>query len=530
MNGMVQNKYGEYKPLENESVELSDAAQLAYANGFIEAVNDAIDDIKHRSYFIGFRLDEANRYKYYESLGYANIEELAEAEFGFKRSTTYGLMQAFNYAKSETPLYIADKFKGYSYTALLEMSKAKTKKYINGKIEGIETILTPKDSVSKIKEVRPLWDKYITENGELPNCKTIAEFMELVKEQEKPAPAPLLELAENNELLEPEENRVQSIGLTEPEELTDGFETELDEEVSEYNYCDGEDYSQYDEPKLRSKIAIIETGLTGVDIYVKDAKYQILDHYRNKPLESDFPEFIKSVYNYSCKQEFTHGFYSAEDNMNRSYSDKGVEFICFNPYQSLKLTWEEVARHISELIYTDEYLTEAEQEQYLQWKAAQDGLIVNVAETATEQTAEENQVQSIGQTETDATALHISDEEYDDLIKNLDSLIKPKDKAKAKLLNMKNEKARKTWLDGFRSWGVWLGVPQVDKTFYRYEFANGCALIIEVGFEYWSFSSNGDAQERVSYSIIDDKHTKFNSKGISYTDVVAWLTAHAKEI
>lgn len=528
MNGMVQNKYGEYKPLENKSVEMSDDGQLIFANGFIKAVNDAIDDIKNRSYFIGFRLDEANRYKYYESLGYANIEELAEAEFGFKRSTTYGLMQAFNYAKSETPLYIADKFKGYSYTALLEMSKAKTKKYINGKIEGIETILTPKDSVSKIKEVRPLWDKYITENGELPNCKTIAEFMELVKEQEKPAPAPLLELAEHNELLEPEENRVQSIGLTEPEELTDGFETELDEEASEQDYCDGEDYSQYDEPELRSKIAIIETGLTGVDIYVEDAKFQILDHYRNKPLEGNFSDFIKSVYNYDNKPTFYHGFAAAD--MHRSYSDKGVEFICFDPYQKVNLTWKEVAVHITDLIYTDEYLTEAEQEQYVQWKAAQDGLVVNVAETATEQTSEENQVQSIGQTETDATALPVSDEEYDDLIKNLDSLIKPKDKAKAKLLNMKNEKARRAWLDGFRSWGVWLEVPQVDKTFYRYEFANGCALIIEVGFEYWAFSSTPGAKERISYSIIDDKHTKFNSKGISYTDVVAWLTAHAKEI
>ncbi len=528
MNGMVQNKYGEYKPLENKSVEMSDDGQLIFANGFIKAVNDAIDDIKNRSYFIGFRLDEANRYKYYESLGYANIEELAEAEFGFKRSTTYGLMQAFNYAKSETPLYIADKFKGYSYTALLEMSKAKTKKYINGKIEGIETILTPKDSVSKIKEVRPLWDKYITENGELPNCKTIAEFIELVKEQEKPAPAPLLELAEHTGPIELEENRVQSIGLTEPEEIQEEpdeeFETELDEEISDV------DYTQHSEPAKRPEAEIIKVGLTGVDIYVEDAKFQIVDRYRNKPLEGNFPEFIKSVYNYSCKQEFTHGFYSKEDNMNRTYDDTGMQFINFNPYQRVGLTWEEVARHISELIYTDEYLTEAEQEQYLQWKAAQDGLIVNVAETATEQTAEENQVQSIGQTETDATALLISDEEYDDLIKNLDSLIKPKDKAKAKLLNMKNEKARRAWLDGFRSWGVWLGVPQVDKTFYRYNFANGCALIIEVGFEYWSFSSNGDAQERVSYSIIDDKHTKFNSKGISYTDVVAWLTVHAKEI
>ena len=337
---------------------------------------------------------------------------------------------------------------------------------------------------------------------------------------------PLLELAEHNELLEPEENRVQSTGLTEPEEIQEEpdeeFETELDEEISDV------DYTQHSEPAKRPEAEIIKVGLTGVDIYVEDAKFQIVDRYRNKPLEGNFPEFIKSVYNYSCKQEFTHGFYSKEDNMNRTYDDTGMQFINFNPYQRVGLTWEEVARHISELIYTDEYLTEAEQEQYVQWKAAQDGLVVNVAETTAAQT-KENRVQSIGQTETDASAF-ISDEEYDDLIKNLDSLIKPKDKAKAKLLNMKNEKARRAWLDGFRSWGVWLGVPQVDKTFYRYEFANGCALIIEVGFEYWSFSSNGDAQERVSYSIIDDKHTKFNSKGISYTDVVAWLTAHAKEI
>lgn len=222
---LIQNKYGEYRPLENKKVKASDETQLVYANDFLKVVNDAIDDIKHRSYFIGFRLDEANRCKYYEALGYANIEELAEAEFGFKRSTTYGLMQAFNYAKSETPLYIENKFRGYSYTALLEMSKAKT---IRGR-GGIERILTPKDSVSKIKEVRRYWDKYITDNGELPDCKTADEFLELVK---KPAPAPLLEFMERAETPEPEENKVQSIGLTEPEEpeqTDEEFEAELEE-------------------------------------------------------------------------------------------------------------------------------------------------------------------------------------------------------------------------------------------------------------------------------------------------------------
>ena len=106
-----------------------------------------------------------------------------------------------------------------------------------------------------------------------------------------------------------------------------------------------------------------------------------------------------------------------------------------------------------------------------------------------------------------------------------------KDKAKTKLLNLKNEKARKAWLDDFRSWGVWLEVKEVDKTFYRFDFANGAALIVEIGFEYWnSWSTQKGAHERVSYSIIDKEHTKFNSQGESYTNVITWLTAHAKEV
>lgn len=50
MSVLIQNKYGELKPLENERVEASDETQLVYATGFLKAVNDAIDDIKHRSY------------------------------------------------------------------------------------------------------------------------------------------------------------------------------------------------------------------------------------------------------------------------------------------------------------------------------------------------------------------------------------------------------------------------------------------------------------------------------------------------
>lgn len=518
MSVMVQNKYGEYKPLDNERVETSAEAQLEYAHGFIDAVNEAISDITNRFYFIGFRLDEANRYKYYEALGYSSIEELAEAEFGFQRASTYNYIKAFNYAKSKTPLYIEDKFRGYSYTALLEMSKAKTLKRYSGN-EGIEHILTPKVSVSKIKQVRPLWNKYIEENGALPDCKTVAEFIALVQ---KPAPAPLLKLATGTE-----ENPVQSIRLKEPEEPREAppevVECELIEKQEEpsADFVDGEDYSQYDdEPKKRPEAEIIKVGLTGVDIYVEDAKFRIYDRYRNEPLKGNFSEFIKGVYNYANKQNFTHGFYSKDDNMNRTYDNNGVQFISFDPYQKVKLTWEEAARQISDLIYTDEYLTEVEQEEYLDWKAKNEGLVVKV----------EDGRASTG-TEPAADVLPISDKECDSLIKNLDELIEPKKKEKTNLLNLKNDKARKAWLDDFRAWGVWVDVPEVSKTFYRYNFANGCAVVVEVGIEYGDgYTLIKGAHELRKYSVLDREHPKYDTRGISYTAVIQWLSQHGKEV
>ena len=99
-------------------------------------------------------------------------------------------------------------------------------------------------------------------------------------------------------------------------------------------------------------------------------------------------------------------------------------------------------------------------------------------------------------------------------------------------LNLHNKEEREQWLRNFRSWGVWLEVPQVNKTFYRYNFKNGCAVIIEVGVEYWDAYSTerGKSHERITYSIIDNEHKKFNSQGDSFTCVIQWLTKYAKEI
>lgn len=100
-------------------------------------------------------------------------------------------------------------------------------------------------------------------------------------------------------------------------------------------------------------------------------------------------------------------------------------------------------------------------------------------------------------------------------------------------LNFRNDAERKQWLDNFKDWGVWLDVPDVGKTFYRYDFINGCALIVEVGIEYYQDWQAGYAytpHEWKHYSIINNERQTYDSHGISYSYIVQWLTKHAREI
>lgn len=99
-------------------------------------------------------------------------------------------------------------------------------------------------------------------------------------------------------------------------------------------------------------------------------------------------------------------------------------------------------------------------------------------------------------------------------------------------LNLRNKEEREQWLQDFRKWGVWLDVPEVNKTFYRFNFKNGCAIVVEVGIEYWdSYSTErGKSHEKISYSIIDSDHKQFNSQGDSFTMVIQWLTKNSKEL
>ena len=88
---------------------------------FINMVKLELQDIKKTFVKIGFRLHEANIFKYYEKLGYSSIEELAENEFELKRSSTYNLIAIAKHFCNG--MFLSDNYKNYSYSQLIVMVK-----------------------------------------------------------------------------------------------------------------------------------------------------------------------------------------------------------------------------------------------------------------------------------------------------------------------------------------------------------------------------------------------------------------------
>lgn len=508
--------------LNAEIVALEEQEAKIMAEGFVQNVYNDLNDIKHSFFVIGFRLTEANNLKYYKALGYQNITELAEDKFGFKKTVTYELMQIYALAhNAQSPMRIADKYDKYSKSQLAEFCRLR---YCPD--EFIQ-IVTPQDNVDTIGRAVTFWNKYIAKHSGSPTATAeIASITDLllidietplskvqrVIEQRKAAQ----QSGESNSA-NAEKSSV-SAGQLPGQTVIDITEIQTVEEFNAVgNFSGNPEKSEVtDEPEtVAAAPAPMAEQMTDGELIdyclkrrmVTIKKFEIYTKFNESPSRNEFINFITDLYGIG-------EYHSPVINFN--YGPKIGIIIIRKDNSKIELPWTYVTGRISRLIELNEYLSADEQAAYIEWKASRDGLVVNVEPA--EQQPRKNSANA---------ELPISDKEYGKLIKSLDELISPKVQ---KGLNLKNEKGRREWLNNYRNWGIWLEVPQVDKTYYRYDFANGAALIVEEGFEYWSFSSKPGAKARVAYAIIDDKHDKFDSKGICYTDVITWLTAHAKEV
>ena len=103
---------------------------------------------------------------------------------------------------------------------------------------------------------------------------------------------------------------------------------------------------------------------------------------------------------------------------------------------------------------------------------------------------------------------------------------------KSALLGFKNKAEREKFLSEYKSWGVWLSVPELELTCYKYKFANGSELVVSESYCYYGETYCSDKKVlSVRYHLIDnDKRYFFDLSGIAKTYVLEYMTNKAKEI
>ena len=103
-----------------------------YAENFVKMTKHEINNITEKFFTIWFRLDEANKKRYYKELGFDNIIDCARHYFGFEKTTTYDLMKLYRelslFSLSDPPekrRLLPDKYKGYSQSQLLVIASVR---------------------------------------------------------------------------------------------------------------------------------------------------------------------------------------------------------------------------------------------------------------------------------------------------------------------------------------------------------------------------------------------------------------------
>ena len=235
---------------------------LSLAQDFIKYTNLELGDIKRKFFKIGFRLNEANEFEYYKNLGYSDIYELAEAEFGFKATTTKNLMEvnrvysdhlmSSNKLAGSTVHYrkyamdIDPRYDKYTQTQLVEMlplseeqrihvpADFKTqdlrdyKKAVCGRnsygIGYSEAIENPRKAVEEYRRVMEKSEEYLSQKEK---DKMISDSLKAIDKLIKPkttvadVPPGQLCLDEDNNVVEFHQSKEESSQLTDRMEKTD---------------------------------------------------------------------------------------------------------------------------------------------------------------------------------------------------------------------------------------------------------------------------------------------------------------------
>ncbi len=231
-------------------VEAEDSKEIILKNAK-DLIADIKEDVKlvSRCFFeIAYKIKKANVLRYFEALGYATIEDMAEDCFGFKRSTTYDFLLLYDRCYDpKSPKQLPEKYRGYSYSQLVEMSRGRFSSP-GALIKRVSTDASVRD----IKKYVSYFNKYTDKHSSYPDMD-LQEYIKAEKEREK-----ILKDAEQTSMTLPhtviqsdgpkedlqsvQENEVQTSGQNSVEINVRGmmilFERALKEKLEKnYSFC-----------------------------------------------------------------------------------------------------------------------------------------------------------------------------------------------------------------------------------------------------------------------------------------------------
>lgn len=96
-------------------------SNFSLAQQFVKFINEDLQQIKQPHFDIAWRLREAKDRNFAVELGYKDIYELSEVEFGFKKSSTIAYIAIANEFMNHYDMSVREGYKAFSYSQLVEM-------------------------------------------------------------------------------------------------------------------------------------------------------------------------------------------------------------------------------------------------------------------------------------------------------------------------------------------------------------------------------------------------------------------------
>lgn len=206
-----------------------------------------------------------------------------------------------------------------------------------------------------------------------------------------------------------------------------------------------------------------------------------------------------------------------------SYSQL-VEMLALSAYDRTQIKEDMTVKQIRKYKQDHKFVT-LENGDYVMYGELTDKQKAAYEEHRERQKAEKESDQTSGQENVETDVVNLQDFEKDLSVVSNGSV------AKSSLLNFKNKSERENFLSEYKSWGVWLSVPELELTCYKYKFANGDELVVSESY-YWTdphyYHKNKHLQVR--YHLLNKERQFFDLSGIAKTYVLEYMTNKAKEI